>query len=296
MQKGSSEQELNSTRASIEALRSNLDQQNQKKVSLLNELQNLQERIRNEGADSIVQKLIPLLEKLKTLERQESEIRSDFDAKRSSLEAEISDLEEKMATGSDSEMLSHGLDDSLNKSLEKLNSAKKELAARLRTIVSVKRRLDDVPSQSELIQYERRFAELNAHIQERLQQTRKFYATYNALLEIKELMLKETSLLNSISSQFQDAITSTAGRTKLIESMEGIVKGSQQKLEKVQLGFQEEQKAYDALKEKYIAAVAEQRHCYSLLKAFQEECTRNERLRSRLLPNFKLTCISNNDL
>lgn len=37
--------------------------------------------------------------------------------------------------------------------------------------------------------------------QEKLQQTRKFYATYNALVEIKELMLKETSLLNSINSQ-----------------------------------------------------------------------------------------------
>ncbi|KAH1121142.1 hypothetical protein J1N35_004302 [Gossypium stocksii] len=51
--------------------------------------------------------------------------------------------------------------------------------------------------------YERRLSELNAHIQEKLQQTRKFYATYNALLEIKELMLKQTSLLNSINSQVQ---------------------------------------------------------------------------------------------
>lgn len=32
-------------------------------------------------------------------------------------------------------------------------------------------------------------------------QTRNYYATYNTLLEIKELMLKETSLLNSICSQ-----------------------------------------------------------------------------------------------
>ncbi|EOY31388.1 Coiled-coil domain-containing protein 93 isoform 4 [Theobroma cacao] len=198
--------------------------QNQRKVSLLNELQNLQERIRKQGADAKVLKFVPLLETSKTLERQESQIRSDFDAKRSSLEAEVSDLEEKIATGCDDEKLSHGLDDSLNESLHKLNSAKKELAARLRAIVSVKRQLDDVPSQSELIQYERRFSELNAHIQEKLQQTRKFYATYNALLEIKELMLKETSLLNSISSQ--------------------------QKLEKLQLGLQEEQKVCDSLKER----------------------------------------------
>ncbi|PPD74118.1 hypothetical protein GOBAR_DD28973 [Gossypium barbadense] len=129
--------------------------------------------------------------------------------------------------------------------------------------------------------YERRLSELNAHIQEKLQQTRKFYATYNALLEIKELMLKETSLLNSINSQFQEAIASTTGRMKLLESMQGIVKGSQQKLGKVQLGLQEEQKVCDALKERYTAAMAEQRRCYSLLKAFQEECARNEKLQSQ---------------
>lgn len=83
-----------------------------------------------------------------------------------------------------------------------------------------------------LCRYERRFSELNVCIQvrmiyliftlllyrfvylqayywlknlyvqqEKLQQTRKLYGTYNALLEIKDLMLKEISLLNSIGSQ-----------------------------------------------------------------------------------------------
>ena len=42
-----------------------------------------------------------------------------------------------------------------------------------------------------------------------------------------------------------------------------------QKLEKVQLGLEEQQKICDSLKEKYTAAIATQRHWYSLLKAFQ---------------------------
>lgn len=42
-----------------------------------------------------------------------------------------------------------------------------------------------------------------------------------------------------------------------------------QKLEKVELGLEAEQKICDALKERYTAAIAEQRSCYSLLKAFQ---------------------------
>lgn len=37
----------------------------------------------------------------------------------------------------------------------------------------------------------------------------------------------------------------------------------------MQLGLREEQKACDALKERHAAAIAEQRRCHSLLKAFQ---------------------------
>lgn len=59
----------------------------------------------------------------------------------------------------------------------------------------------NVLAQPRLCRYDHRFSELNAQIQGKLRQTRKYYATYNALLEIKEVMLKEASLLNSISSQ-----------------------------------------------------------------------------------------------
>lgn len=277
------EEELQSARASVETLAANLDNLNQRKADVLNNLEQLRERINKEGDATYtgVQKLVPLLKSLKDLESQESVLQSDYDVKRTELEAEVCNLEEKIAAGMDSEGLCKDLDCLLSESPEKLNAAKKELAARLRAVMSVKWKLGEVPTQSELIQYERGFSDVNDHIQEKHQQTRKYYATYNTLLEIKELMLKETSLLNSISSQFQDAITTTNGCTKLIASMEGIVKGSQQKLQKVELGLQEEQKVSDALKKRYAAAMAEQRRCYSLLKAFQEECAKNERLRGQ---------------
>lgn len=230
---------------------------------LVNRIKALQEGINNE-----------------VREKHESDFQSQGSANCSNLQAEVTNLEETIARGDNSESLSNDFDHSLCDSMAKLNSAKRELAARLRTILQLRRQLGEVPSQLELIQYERRFSELYVNIQEKLRQTRKYYGTYNALLDIKELMLKEISLLNSISSQFQDAINSAVGRMKLIDSMEGIVKGIQQKLEKVQLGLQGEQKVCDAFKERYAASIAEQRRCYSLLKVFQEECAKNERLRS----------------
>lgn len=275
------EEELKTIESSVTMLTSNVEQLNQRKALCLNEMQHLQQRISREGADAVVQRLLSLSRSLKDLERQESVLKSDSNEICSKLQAEVNELENMLSCGNDDDNLSYGYDLSLHNLLERLNSVKRELAVKLREIVLLKRQLDDVPVQAELIQYEHRFSELYAHIQEKLRKTRKLYATYNALLEIKDLMLKEASLLNSINSQFQAAITSTAGRMKLIDSMEGIMKGTQQKLEKVALAVQAEQKNCDAVKKRYAAAIVEQRSCYSLLKDLQEECAKNERLQSQ---------------
>ncbi|CAO2815992.1 unnamed protein product [Amaranthus hypochondriacus] len=198
-----------------------------------------------------------------------------------SLEAEITKLED-LISGKDEKYLEDYLDSSLYESTENLKLLKKELSSKLREFVSLKRLLDELPIEAELVQYERRFSELNVHMQDRLHQTRKYYETYNALLEIKDLMQKEISLLNSVDSQFVDAIGDPAGRTKLIDSMEAILKGIQKKLEKVQLGLQSGQKTFDTLRERYSAAIMNQRHCAVLLKDFQEECRKNERLKNEL--------------
>lgn len=273
------EEELKTVESSVTTLISNVEELNQRKALSLNEMQHLQQRISREGADALVQRLLLLSQSLKDLERQESVLKLDSNEIFSKLQAEVNELENMISCGNDDD--SDGSNHSLYNVLERLNLGKRELAVKLREIVLLKRQLDDVPAQAELIQYEHRFSELYAHIQEKLRKTRKLYATFNALLEIKDLMLKETSLLNSISSQFQAAITSTAGRTKLIDSMEGIMKGTQQKLEKVALAMQAEQQNCDAVKKRYAAAIAEQRSCYSLLKDLQEECAKNERLRSQ---------------
>ncbi|KAL9313326.1 hypothetical protein ACSQ67_018778 [Phaseolus vulgaris] len=88
------------------------------------------------------------------------------------------------------------------------------------------------------------------------------------------LVLSHTLFYTFISfqgmlSQFQEAFSSTDGRIKLVHSMEGIVKGSQQKLERVRVGLQEEERIRNDLKGRYAAAIGEQKRCYSLSKAFQ---------------------------
>ncbi|XP_047170239.1 coiled-coil domain-containing protein 93 isoform X2 [Vigna umbellata] len=256
-------------RTSIEALSGNLDELNQQKMNVMKQLTTLQERINNEGADSSAQKLISLMTSLKDHEKQENYFQSNRDSKHSELQADISELERQITNYSNNRNLSDGLPNSFSELVEKVDLMKKQLAARLRNIVALRRQIDDLPCQSEVIQYECRLSELYMQIQGKHRQTHKYYATYNALLEIKELMLKEASLLNSIISQFQEAFSSTDGRIKLVHSMEGIVKGSQQKLEKVHVGLQEEERIRNDLKGRYAAAVGERKRCYYLSKAFQ---------------------------
>ncbi|XP_031127677.1 coiled-coil domain-containing protein 93 isoform X3 [Ipomoea triloba] len=174
---------------------SNVEELKQEKNKILNEINGLQEKI-----DPTAQRLLSLLETLKALEKQHSEFQLHCTLHNSKLQSKINELEEVEQNTKEGK-LSNSLDHSLSDSNERLDSAKKELASKLRAIMSLKRSLDSVPSQAELIQYELRLSELNTHIQGKHCQTQKYYATFNTLLEIKELMLKETSLLNSISSQ-----------------------------------------------------------------------------------------------
>ncbi|KAK1260090.1 hypothetical protein QJS04_geneDACA005552 [Acorus gramineus] len=234
----------------------------------------------SEGSDDVAQRLKSMLELLKALELKESDFQTSCKQIHADMQAEIRELEnEIMMSNEQAEPVDYN--HALSNAMKKLDSAKKDLAAKFRENLSLKRQVDDVPVQMELIQFERRFSELYAQIQEKHQLTQKHYATYNALLEIKELMLKEASLLNSINSQFQDALASTTACSRLIDSMEVIVKGIKQKLGKVELELLTEQKVRDSLKEKYAKAISERRHFASLLKAFQEECTKSEKLRCK---------------
>lgn len=61
-------------------------------------------------------------------------------------------------------------------------------------MAQVGRMIDDVPSRSELIQYERRFVELYEQVSDKLDETRKHFSTYNALDQKRTYIQKEVSL------------------------------------------------------------------------------------------------------
>nr|XP_029118937.1 coiled-coil domain-containing protein 93 isoform X5 [Elaeis guineensis] len=195
------ETELNRRESSIKLVVFHMHELEQKKTSLLIELQKLRHQIDEINSSNAVRDLLRSLESLKALEWKESALQPPCEQTHSDAQSEMLNLEKDISVVNGRQHDLINLDQSLIKSSNKLRLAKSELAAKLRAILLLKRQIDDVPVQTELIQYERRFSELYVQIQEKHRQTCKHYATYNTLLEIKELMLKETSLLNSIELQ-----------------------------------------------------------------------------------------------
>ncbi|KAH9298043.1 hypothetical protein KI387_029725, partial [Taxus chinensis] len=257
--------ELSQAKSVLEILDQSMKDQNKKFGRGKIELNHLNEKVEKECATSIVETLISLLQNLKSLEKEDSDFHKQTSEQ---MQDEIVKLTTQILKSDENDKYAE-LEITLNDDMLKLEACRIELAKKHRAVALLQRRFDDIPTQTELVQFEHRFVELYEHIQARLRETRRYYGTYNALVEANELTLKETSLLSSINSQFEGAMVSAPGQAKLIESMEGIDKGIQQKLGKVKARFQAEKSKCNVLKEKYGALVAEQRHYSSLLKSFQ---------------------------
>ena len=65
------------------------------------------------------------------------------------------------------------------------------LAAANLEVATTARSIDDIPTRTELIQYERRFVELYQQTSWKLEETRKYYALYNTLETQLSFLQKE---------------------------------------------------------------------------------------------------------
>jgi len=73
-------------------------------------------------------------------------------------------------------------------------------------------------------------------------------------------------------------MASKAGREQFLSSLEAIVKGVQQSLEKTESKVSGEKDKKNQLTDKYTALLDKERLYFKLTKEFLEECKRNEQL------------------
>ena len=86
--------------------------------------------------------------------------------------------------------------------MDKLNKITGFLAEVCRDVARCQRRLDDVPSRSEVTQYQRRFVELYDQIASKHVEAKNFYIFYNQLDDTRLQLEREYKLLTSVLDSF----------------------------------------------------------------------------------------------
>jgi hypothetical protein len=187
------------------------------------------------------------LEKLKglvllneSLKNQESQFKANCKRQLQSLQGEIKKLE-GTAPVEDVERLEE-IEKMHAEMLAKYNKLRQLLATRNQAIASTSRLIDDVPSRTELIQYERRFVELYEQVAAKLEETRKYFQMYNTLDEKHKFLNKEVTLINSISDNFETAMGSKENKLSFLDQFEKIIGGVKQNLVKQESAAQEKKK------------------------------------------------------
>eukprot|EP00026_Physarum_polycephalum_P003838 Phypoly_transcript_03854.p1 GENE.Phypoly_transcript_03854~~Phypoly_transcript_03854.p1 ORF type:complete len:610 (+),score=129.54 Phypoly_transcript_03854:253-2082(+) len=151
-----------------------------------------------------------------------------------------------------------------------------------RDIALLERRIDEVPSRGELMQYQRQFVDLYEQVSSRLTETRQYFSTYNTLEATRSVLAREVSILNSIQDNYKQAMSSKSKREKFLESLDSIAKSMVQSLEKEEAKLSKEKKSNDQLNDRYMKLVEKERAFYKTTKEFQEECKLNEVLQSKI--------------
>ncbi|XP_055254907.1 coiled-coil domain-containing protein 93 isoform X1 [Moschus berezovskii] len=255
------------------------------------------EKIEAKADPSILQNLRALVAMNENLKSQEQEFKAHCREEMARLQQEIESLKAERAPGRDEKTLSGGeshgaltsamthnedLDRRYNVEKEKLYKIRLLQARRNREIAILHRKIDEVPSRAELIQYQKRFIELYRQISAVHKETKQFFTLYNTLDDKKVYLEKEISLLNSIHENFSQAMASPASRDQFLRQMEQIVEGIKQSRMKMEKKKQENKMRRDQLNDQYLELLEKQRLYFKTVKEFKEEGRKNEMLLSKV--------------
>ncbi|RDD45817.1 Coiled-coil domain-containing protein 93 [Trichoplax sp. H2] len=254
-----------------------------KKEQYVSEIEEFDEIEKSGENASLLVTLQDLVLQNETLKKQEQQFKSFCKDEIIRLQEMINNLkdEEEDNLSLDKEK-SHLVEKQYTADKEKFNKIKLFLAGRNREIASVQRKIDEVPTRAELTQYQKRFVELYNQVATTLTETKQYFTLYNTLDDTKLYLSKEVSLLNSIHDNFQQAMASAANKEQFLKQLEQIVSGITQNRTKAEKKRADEKMRRDELTDRYLDLVDKQRLYIKTVKAFTEECKKNEILTAKL--------------
>ncbi|UJR23182.1 hypothetical protein I4U23_026201 [Adineta vaga] len=217
--------------------------------------------------------------------KEESERRTVLKNERNQLEEEIAKLEARLqsspnADSAENEKMKQ-IEEQYQLVSDRIQKQRLVMAKKIREISALSRRIDDIPSSSELAQYRQAFFQLYNQSAVLYRQTKQNYTLYNTFTDMIDYMTKEIMLIESVNEGYPQAILSASGKEYFLKQLEGIAESVKQSRLKIERRQQEEKSKRDTLNIQFTQLVEKARQYAKVLKDFQEVIRENEHLTSK---------------
>ena len=250
---------------------------------VVSETKKVEEAEKKSEFQEFIKKLKGLVALNEALKKQERAFKETCGRTKKAMEAEIHALKNRDPENkSEEEKRLDQIEEMYNEIDRKYGKVRSILARKSQANSAVVRQIDDVPTRTELIQYERRFEELYQEIESTLEETRKYYDKYNVQARIKNYLQKEVELLEGINEKFLPSMETKAAQEEFLSEIKRIDTGLASMSGNLDKKRETAAAENEVVSSKYQSLVDEQRAYFKAVKDFQTECDKNERLSEQL--------------
>lgn len=275
----------NQAKESMEKVNEKLEERTKYNQRVVNETKKVEEMEQKSEFQNQIKKLKALVAMNEGLKKQEKTFKESCAKEMKLMKDELKKLQnvgKSDAPKSDEEKRLDQIEEMYTTIDKKYGKVRGILARKNQTISTVAREIDDVPTRTELIQYERRFEELYQEIESTLEETRKYFDKYNVQSRIKNYLQKEVELLQGINDKFLPSMETKQAQDEFIGEIQRIEGGLKQMHEKLEDKKITANRENEISQNNYQKFVDEQRAYFKAVKDFQLECDKNEMLTERL--------------
>ncbi|KAL0216362.1 hypothetical protein P9112_008546 [Eukaryota sp. TZLM1-RC] len=271
------EEEIEGTKQKIESTRTQI-------TGVLGEVNKIRKKIdkfetlKTERGDDI-DLLNSLLDELEAVSTEYLELKANSKQNVAELKEEIAKLKENESGNQEIVEKITNLTDVVKREqakVDKLSSMKQDLS---KNIEILKRKEDEFPIRPELVQFERRFSELFEALAVLLDESRRYYDRYNALVDQKQVFERELSLMRNLKSQTTSLSKDKSFREATMDKLATLSGNLNEHSSSLEI------KA-DKIKNNLEQAVDEKNDCiqqirsyYSMVRDLQAEMVLNDELR-----------------
>jgi predicted RNase H-like nuclease (RuvC/YqgF family) len=161
----------------------------------------------------LLQLLMKIVMMNEALKQQEADMKANCKRQKADLEALLARLKDCPLPADEMQRMLQ-IEQVYEQELSRLKQLKQLLSKKAQEIQLLRRKIDDVPTRTELVQYvleslgslhlnlstcvryERRFVELYEQVAGTTDETKKYYTTYNTLQNTKDFILKESKVMD----------------------------------------------------------------------------------------------------